>query len=293
MSAIKEQTIDKESDSIFKGYSLVSENESEENFPESNADKQRQMSSQSIHRKSPKKNPTKESTKFEEFRFHHTDHISSSKKLHLARTMLVKSLEKKTDFVKRNSKMSRRMVNRIAFSILSDCSERTKNNEEIDGLLEETYDCFVNKYALKNVGEKKFLEFVASLIKNADFKRSVIYLRLLGLGTYIDTHDYAKPAFVFYTKIFHFMLHSKIGIVVGYDDSADKQMFPTARAHECIKESLEGMIQKSEISNLLAEIDNISTPDPKRINSNGLVELEHLFEIMVEAYERHCNEILI
>ena len=41
------------------------------------------------------------------------------------------------------------------------------------------------------------------------------------------------------------MMTSKVGVIIVFDDIADKQMFPTQRAVECLKEKIEGWTDKT------------------------------------------------
>ncbi|CAG9332090.1 unnamed protein product [Blepharisma stoltei] len=292
LQAIKEQSEENEKDSAWSEENQKDTNSFSLDYNEADeATNERKMSLYNAHLKKNLKKSGKESTKFSEFNFAHSELQNAARKVNPAPMLLQKFLEKKLDAIKKKSKMSRRMVNRIASSILLECVNKIKNDEGFEGLLEETYNEFANKYTLRNVGEKKFLEFVASLIKNSDFKRPIIYMRFIGCGKFINSHNYSKQSFLFYINCYQFMLNSKIGIVVGYDDSADKQMFPTARAIECIKESFEGLVGKHTITNMVNDVENNSQNDPKRINGNGLIELEYLLEIITENYEIYQSSL--
>lgn len=238
------------------------------------------------------KKKIREITKFMEFHFHRPGKTQGlARKLSLAPNILATLLSKKMSLIKKKSTMSRRMVNRLSESIYQDCYNKFKNGEEFAGLLEVTYDDFINRYGLKTIGEKKFIEFIASLIKNSEYARPLLFLRFIGCGTKVDAQDYSKLSFLFYLQSLNFMLNAKIGIVVGYDDSSDLQFYPTVRAIECIRDKFEGILEKSLITALIAIVEQRSVLDPKRINSAGLVELEFLLELMVENYENYQSSI--
>mmetsp|Transcript_20508 Transcript_20508/g.20461 ORF Transcript_20508/g.20461 Transcript_20508/m.20461 type:complete len:84 (+) Transcript_20508:621-872(+) len=83
------------------------------------------------------------------------------------------------------------MLYHLIFTMYQDIRSKLNRSEEVDSLLEETYDIFITKYGLKSIGDKKFLEFVASLIKNSSGRRAMIYLRFLGCGEKLGSTNYS------------------------------------------------------------------------------------------------------
>ncbi|CAG9324374.1 unnamed protein product [Blepharisma stoltei] len=237
------------------------------------------------------KKKIKEITKFMEFHFHKPLYLTQPKKPSVAPQLLNALLTKKTSIITKKATMSRRMCSRLASSIYQDCYTKFKNGEQFPSLFEVTYDQFIHKYGLKTVAEKKLIEFIASLMKYSEYARPLLFLRFAGASSKIDNHDYSKLSFLFYLQSLNFMLNAKIGIVVGYDDSADRQMFPTVRAIECLRDKFDGILERSIITALISIVEQRSITDPKRINSAGLVELEFLLELMVENYENYQNAI--
>ena len=227
------------------------------------------------------KNP-KEGTKFSEFNFNKIQK-NSGKKNTTSMDYISNLIKKLPEYMKKKSKLSRKMV----YKMISSCYQLANSqitNEGVNELLTISYDDISQKYGLKKVSDRKFLEFISSVIKNKEYRKCLMFLRLILLGSVINDINYSRFTIVFYLESYYYMLNSKIGIVMDYDEIDDKSMFPLNRAIDCIKEKLEGKVDKSFISSIINTIENKSIPDPRRINT-AIIELELLLEIMCYNYE--------
>lgn len=236
------------------------------------------------------KKANKEKTKFQEFNFHRPE--SLTRKNTSVPGLLKKFLAKSLVWIHKKATIRRKALNHLIFTIYSDIRSKMIRGEEFDSLLIETYDTFITKYGLKSIGDKKFLEFIASLIKSFEYRRSRVFLRFIEAGEKINTKNFSRHSFIFYLSALSFMQNSKIGLSVNTDDSNDKLMFPTIRATECVKELCEGIIDKNTISLLVSEVEKASENDPKNLNPAGAVELEFVLEMMTENYEKYQNSII-
>ncbi|CAG9321099.1 unnamed protein product [Blepharisma stoltei] len=248
----------------------------------------RTHSSQAASRK--KKNTNKDLTKFMEFNFHHE--TTSTKKNHPAPGILQRFLQKDVNWISTKATISRKMLYHLMFTMYQDIRSKLSRSEEIDSLLEETYDIFITKYGLKSIGDKKFLEFVASLIKNSSGRRAMIYLRFLGCGEKLGSKNYSWHSFIFFLNILGMVMNSKIGIIFGIDDSADRLMYPSIRVIESAKEIFDKILDKTTIGNIVAELEKEVITDPKNLNPNGLIDLDRAFEILIENYENYQRNII-
>ena len=225
-------------------------------------------------------------TKFHEFNFHRKD-PSAHKKSSPALGLLQNFLRKKLETIKKKSTMSRKMVNRIVANLYHSLFDTELNQT----LVEYIYDDFINKYGLKKVAEKKYLEFIASVIRHSEYRRSRMFVKFIGIAKKINLENYTKMGFEFYLPCLQFMMNSKIGIVINYDDTEDKQMFPVSRAIECTRETLHFLYEKQQLQEIVNKIERSATEDPKKINRGGLVELEFVLEVLCEAFESHRENI--
>lgn len=231
---------------------------------------------------------TKELTKFAEFKFSRQK-AQAVKVTNPAFDLVKKLLKKSNDNVLKKATASRKMVNKMLSNLYQICISKA-SSEEVDELLAICYDEFFQKYGLKKVADRKFLEFIASLIKNKTYKKCFMFMRLAGLGNLNKVENYSKFTFLMYLDSLHYMLVSKIGITMNYDETDDKPMFPINRAVECVKEKLDNKADKILIQSIVSNLEHKAMPDPQRI-STGLIDLEYTLECICEAYESVQSKI--
>lgn len=229
-------------------------------------------------------------TRFNEFNFHKTSTgISSSKKPHHVIGLFEKFTNKKIELIKKKSSMSNRLVNKLMASIYQTFLNKLKNDEHCE-LIEVAYDEFYQKYGLRKVSDRKFLDFIGSLFLHSEHLRSQMFLRFLECGHKINKSDFGRLSLNLYLNCLNFMLNSKIGIMTNYEDSSESSYFPIIRAYECVKEKL-NFLEKSDYTLIMTEVESKLKPDPKKINS-GLIELEVFLNIIIEHYENYQNQII-
>ena len=230
----------------------------------------------------------KELTKFFEFNFNNKK-ITPRKSGTLFNDSVSNLLKKLPEFLKRKSKLSRKMLNKMmaGFYDIAYSQLLTEGPKE---LLNLCHDEIGHKYGLKKVSDRKFLEFLSELIKNKEFKRCSMFIKLININQIFGGESYGRVTYILYLESYKYMINSKIGILTNYDESDDKLLLPVNRAVECIKEKLEGKVEKSSIISLISSIEHKSTPDPRRINT-ALVELEFLLESICDCYEHFQQKI--
>lgn len=227
-------------------------------------------------------------TKFMEFNFH-IPTKNKPKKIHPGPIILEKFLSRSLAKIKMRSTLSRKNLNKILIVIYQNAIQKVTLDNSTT-LIEVTYDEFYSRYGLKSVCDKKFLEFVASAISNIEYKRCMMYIRLMRCGEVVSSYSYSKYSLLLYLSCFQFTTTSKLGISFQSDED-DKIVIPSIRMVECIKEKLDFLADKSIASGILAKVEQKSFPDPKKINAGGLVEFESSLEIVLDSYEKYISNI--
>jgi hypothetical protein len=232
---------------------------------------------------------SKDVTKIINFQFY--KQTIQPKKQHPVNSVLLHFLSKSTESILSKCTLSRKIVNKIIHGTYTNCLVKLKNGDEIDSLTEQIYDDFYQKYGLKSVSDKRFTEFISSLMNYSDYRRVLVFLKFLGCSRKLNYADYTKLTFLYYLNALQFMLNAKIGIVIAFEDIADKQMFPTQRAIECVKERIEWFVDKNTLDSVISAIQAQSEVDNKGINLAGLVELELVLEMIIEHYEEYQKNV--
>lgn len=236
-----------------------------------------------------KKALSKTNTKFAEFNFHTPIRAFEKKKNNPGPAVLERFLAQNMNKVKQRAIISRKNLNKILFSIYNEASQRLAN-ENGTCLIEATYDEFTVKSALKSASEKKFVEFIASVVVNAEYKRCYMYVKLIGYGNLLAIPSYSKYSVEIYLVCFQYLTTSNLGIHF-FSDEDDKIMIPTLRVVECVKEKLASNIDKNNVNEILVKIEQKSVADPRKINAGGLIEMESALEIILEYYEVYTLSI--
>ena len=225
-------------------------------------------------------------TKFLEFNFH-VPIKTRPKKIHPGPIILNKFLTKPLHNIKMRATLSRKNLNRILVMIYNTAIQKIT----IEGnttLVEVAYDEFYGRYGLKSTCDKKFLEFIASIISNSEYIRCLMFMRLLRIGEILSTYSYSKDSLVLYLSCLSFINNSKLGIYFASDDE-DKIMIPAIRMQDCIKEKLDTYADRTILSSISNKIERKIVPDPRKINPGGLIELEIGLEIILDTYERYIE----
>lgn len=231
---------------------------------------------------------TKELTKFAEFKFA-SQRPAVPKVLSPAPDLVKRLLRKTPESIIKKAKASRKLVNKLMANAYQTALSHMplESNEE---LFEICYEEFTQKYGLRKVADRKFLEFVAVLLKNKSYRRPMMFMKLSGLAKKLGMDCYSIQTLSLYIESLNYMLTSKIGITMNYEEADDKNLFPINRAVECVKDKLEAYFDKHFIGSLLSKLEQKSIPDPQRI-SIALIELEMILEIICEAYEIYLKKI--
>ncbi|OMJ68780.1 hypothetical protein SteCoe_33665 [Stentor coeruleus] len=236
----------------------------------------------------PKRKTRRINTRVLEFNFHVAQKVIEKKKTNPGPMLMEKFLTLPISKIKLKSTVSRKNVNKILACIYFIAWEKlsTENNGNI---IEATYDEFTNRYSLKTACDKKYVEFVASIIANSEYKRCCMYLKLIGKGHLANVKNYTKYAVNLYLACFNYLMTSKIGLY-SINDDEDKMLIPTLRAVECIKEKFDSSTEKTLSTEILSKFDQKSQPDPKKIYP-GVIELELALETILDIYELYISSI--
>lgn len=226
-------------------------------------------------------------TEIIEFHFSHRNLNLQIPKKSPAKKIMFEIMSKKPPWVKKRATMSRKMINKLTYSIY--LAYYTKQDYS-DPLLDFLYDDFSKRFGFKKVVEKKFKEFICSMIAFQDSRRSKMFLRFISGGKAVNLSNFSSNGLDLYLSSLNFMTNSKIGMAT-FDDSLDKIMLPLVRATECLREYME-CIDKHSITKAISYIEKAAVADPRKINPLGLVENELVLEILVENYESNKLQVI-
>jgi hypothetical protein len=179
--------------------------------------------------------------------------------------------------IKRSARMTAKVIIRQINGFYNTAMQRSKSADWPDELLELVYDEMFQRFGLKTAVEKKLLEFMASAQATSDNPTIGLFCRLSGILQPV----YSKLSFKVYIQALAFMLSVKIGFPMSED--IEHQYYPAARATECAKESLRE--QPVDLAAVQAAIDRMSMPDPRKLNAEGLVELDVSLQVILDCYE--------
>ena len=238
-------------------------------------------------RKFTKKNTLSHLTEFALFQFNRKGIIKEVQKKNPAKRLIFSLIGKKESWFKKRATMSRKMVNKMISNLY--LSYHTKFDKS-EFLSEHLYDEIIAKYGITKVANRKFLEFIASLVCCDDSRRAKIFLRFIEAGALLSASNFSEETLVFYISCLNYLINSKVGIST-YDETQDKIWFPTARAIECAKEKLINF-DKNIINRVIQKLDRNKITDPKKINSSGLIEGEMFLETVAEVYENIRNHVI-
>jgi hypothetical protein len=147
------------------------------------------------------------------------------------------------------------------------------------------------KSETRKKSEKNLKIFLAGCLKFSNFKRVSIFLRLMGLGEWVDKFSFSTRSFLIYLSIYLYMQNSPIGLLIFKDSASPMQYYPVSRALGCIKD-ISKIFPSPIIKKLEDMVNSNSIPDPKNVNPLGMIELELFFESVVEEHENLQNDII-
>ena len=238
-----------------------------------------------------KKKMQKTVTKFAEFSFQHSDLGRIwRKRQHPAPKLLEHFLRKKAVKFAKSAVMSHKMLLKFCSQIYAVAMQKVK--EGVDFLLIElAYDEIDKKFVLKKVVEKKLLEVLASSLHAMELRRVSMFARLLGVAEHAGLPSFSKHSVQMYLTAYEFMLTSKIGLMVGIDETAEVQLFPLSRAIECLKDRLAAFDALNALPALQLSLERQAKVDHKRVNKSGLIELELVLELLLQEYDSYQQQI--
>ena len=142
---------------------------------------------------------------------------------------------------------------------------------------------------------KKYLEFVAALLKYPDSRRVITFVKLFGIGKKLGLEDYIRPkeSFTFMISLLEKISKSSLGIIIDVDETSDYQFIPTIRAIECTREAITPYIDQSKLQSVIDFINSKSLSDPKKINKFGIINQEILIDHLLDelnSYYKHYLE---
>jgi hypothetical protein len=223
------------------------------------------------------------STKFQEFLFLRPE--TRYRKEHPSSRLLEKIISKDMAKMSKYARFTRKMLYKHFSNTYQTIITKQKAGEKVKYLSCFVYDDFMQKYGLKKVADRKFTELVVSVLSFINARRVAMFARLFGVGHKIEMKNYSSHSFEMYKNCLTHIYSSKVGIVISFEETSDKQMIPTIRALECVREATGNFMSPGGVQRLLIGLDKFSVPDPKRINPSGIIEQELVLEVILDAYE--------
>ncbi|CAD8128062.1 unnamed protein product [Paramecium sonneborni] len=144
------------------------------------------------------------------------------------------------------------------------------------------FNFLLNKYGFKHVAEKKYLQFLLSVIHFSQIFRVNLFARLLCLLH--DEHlNFTQEESAFLLSGLEY-IHSQtsLGANIVQGDSESKFYIPYLRALDYIKMHLENKLTEDEIKELRGDLDNLKESDPK--NKSGIVDLDLFMSKVLDKY---------
>lgn len=183
--------------------------------------------------------------------------------------------------------LSRKLIHKI---IVTMYGSYFSHQDLSENFIDFIYFDFYQRYGLKFVSDKKFVEFICSCIRSDDSKKCTNFLRFVSMGHKVGKKNFSHKGFELYLESLTFLTNSKIGIA-NTEDYYEKFLVPVARASECIREQLE-KFDKSQILRIISLAESKAVADPKKISIGGLIECENVLEWIIEAYESLPNKYI-
>ena len=197
-----------------------------------------------------------------------------------------------TKTILKQAKMCKKMTIKSISSLYTAALHKHTLGELCD-LATFAYDDFSARYGQKIVA-KKLIDFLSSVLKYPDNRRTINFAKMIGIGQKIGLNDYirGKETFSFYLDLLTLLQKSNLGIVFNLEDTFDYQFIPAIRAVECTKEIMSKFYDSSKISSIISTIESNSHPDPKKINKFGIIDQEFFTEMLLVEVDKYYNEVI-
>mmetsp|Transcript_19807 Transcript_19807/g.19811 ORF Transcript_19807/g.19811 Transcript_19807/m.19811 type:complete len:659 (+) Transcript_19807:36-2012(+) len=133
--------------------------------------------------------------------------------------------------------------------------------------------------------EEKLTIFLATCVRHNECHRITTFLRLVGMGEFIEKKNYSSHSFKVFLKAFDFMKKSDIGKMPQNQEASVTQLYPTARCIGCIVAIMNEFIPQEKLTEIEKVIKQSSIQDPKHINPEGLVDVEIMYSYILDEFE--------
>ncbi|CAD8179246.1 unnamed protein product [Paramecium octaurelia] len=146
------------------------------------------------------------------------------------------------------------------------------------------FNNFLNRYGFKNVAEKKYLQFLLSVIHFSSIFRVNVFARMIAILQ--DEHlNFSIEESSFFLQGYDFMCsESTLGVNVVQSESEQKFHVPYLRALDYMKVYLENKMMEDELRDLKNDLENLKEPDPKNLNKQGLIDVDNFLIKVMNKY---------
>lgn len=215
--------------------------------------------------------------------------VNGRKSLNTGSNLLQKMLDKNIDWIQRRGSMTRKMVHKLIYTVLSAAIAKG-GVMETQEFVEIAYGDFLRRYCLKPVADRKFVDFIGSLFR-CNSPKSIGFVRLARAGHIINQESYSKSSLNFFLMAFKYITQSKLGMSIHLEDFTENLLLPKIRATEFLKDKGEKTFEKPVVLRLLGWVDKSTVPDSKRVNSQGLIDFDSFLLEITNEYELLYKEV--
>ena len=151
------------------------------------------------------------------------------------------------------------------------------------------YNYYFGLFGLKKIADRRFIIFVLSLKKNANYFRITMFSRLFGL--FDEKTNYTKEELNKYIEALDFCLNtSNLGVSIANPESDSRYYIPYIRAIQYTGLFADTRMTNEENSQLKLEIEKLKENDNKGINKAGIIDFDLFMERMLSKYRHLVNK---
>lgn len=230
----------------------------------------------------------------QEFHFQHKDLKPQSKTENylLKHKYIEEFIQEPSKSILKQAKMSRKMLVKTIGSLYL-AGVLKKVASDFKDLATFTYEEFSARFG-QQIVTKKLVEFLATILKYPDSRKTITFARLIGIGKKIGLNDFVRPkeGFEFLLELIGSLQKSNLGIIFNLEEGLDYQFIPAIRAVECSKELLGKFLDAGKVSGVIFKIEQNSHPDPKKINKFGIIDQDFLIEMLLGELDLYYSVLI-
>jgi hypothetical protein len=224
-------------------------------------------------------------TKFKEFNFQRREKIVIQKKVKSKKVrefIMKKSLHELDKRKKMSRKMLVKIINNFYTSLI-------KAEEVPEDLLEYVYTEFETKNSLKKVVQRKVIDFLANLLQNSSVLKIKNFIKFLNFSKKIKEASFinVKDSLSMYLTGFDSVFKSKLGLMPDFNDFSETNLVPVIRISEFYRDYFSENLSQARMTKLTEFAEKNTIFDKKRLNKQGVIEMEAALNFALLINEEH------